>query len=78
MSVLHATNDSPHAHPSQVAWMLILAIMAVSKDLIRIGACAAFVILHGATVAAFRYQFRKKGRPAYPEAEMVCGVLGLE
>jgi hypothetical protein len=54
-----------------VAWMLMLAIMAVSRDVIRIAVCVGFVFLHGGAVAAFRYQFRRKGRPAYPEAEMV-------
>ncbi|KAI8475758.1 MAG: hypothetical protein J3K34DRAFT_403533 [Monoraphidium minutum] len=71
-----------------VAWILLLAIMAVSRDVTRIAVCVAFVVVHALAVGAFRLQFKRKGRPAYPEAEMVrraaerlpnaCRVSSLE
>ncbi|GBF91562.1 hypothetical protein Rsub_04302 [Raphidocelis subcapitata] len=57
-----------------IAWMLMLAIMAVSRDVIRIAVCLGFVMLHGLAVGVFRWQFKRKGRPEYADAETGGGI----
>jgi hypothetical protein len=59
-----------------VAWMLMLGVMAVSRDIARILVCAGFVLVHGTAVGALRWQYKRKGRPAYPETQMVRGGSG--
>jgi hypothetical protein len=60
-----------------VFWILVFAIMAISRDVPRLVACLCFGLMHVLVVVAFRNNFRRHGRPTYATYSEVGTVCRL-